>query len=257
MTAVMHKRTLFDAVIGEPLQLAIDQPPQLLISAASVYLVAAEAGILVGEPYNWLLAIGAEWAYLRGLSSGQAARTAWSARLIWAAVFLVIAYGSLWGLRHFGVVLPGEGYGADTGWSVAGAVLITAIHIGCISAVTLCSAMCHRAELAAERDERQRLENVAREEERATIERRAAFDLAQEEEDRKLARWKEAQRLKSELKTDAAMRPASTKMQSDAQPESINAAAQNCPKCGVHIESRSAWLAARRWQRCAACKETN
>lgn len=33
-------------------------------------------------------------------------------------------------------------------------------------------------------------------------------------------------------------------------------AVQNCPKCGVFIESRSAWLAARRWQRCASCKDS-
>lgn len=37
-----------------------------------------------------------------------------------------------------------------------------------------------------------------------------------------------------------------------AQLESID---QHCPKCGAFIESRSAWLAARRWKQCASCKE--
>jgi len=37
-----------------------------------------------------------------------------------------------------------------------------------------------------------------------------------------------------------------------AQLESID---QHCPKCGNFIESRSAWLAARRWKQCANCKE--
>jgi hypothetical protein len=40
-----------------------------------------------------------------------------------------------------------------------------------------------------------------------------------------------------------------------AQLESINADTQSCPKCGTFIESRSAWLAARRWKQCANCKE--
>jgi hypothetical protein len=151
-TAQPQKKSFADAIFYEPLQLALDQPPQLLISAASVFLVAAEASILIDAPWNVFLAIGAEWAYLRGLCSGQAAKTRWAAALIWAAVILVIAYGSLWGLRKFHLVPA-----VPPAWA---AVLLTALHIGCISAVTLCSAMCHRAELIARRqvEERDRAE---------------------------------------------------------------------------------------------------
>jgi hypothetical protein len=154
-TTLTRKKSIADAIFYEPLQLALDQPPQLLISAASVFLVAAEAGILIDAPWNVFLAIGAEWAYLRGLCSGQAARTRWSAWLIWAAIVLVIAYGSLWGLRKFGLIPD-----APPPWA---AILLTALHIGCISAVTLCSAMCHRAELIARRSADEQAAQVERE----------------------------------------------------------------------------------------------
>ena len=62
MTTALQKRTIFDALIIEPVELIISQPHQALISGASVFLVAAEAGILIDWPYNVLLAIGAEWA---------------------------------------------------------------------------------------------------------------------------------------------------------------------------------------------------
>ena len=88
MTTIPVKRNLIDALIGEPIALAISQPHQALISSASVYLVAAEAGLLIGSPANWLMAIGAEWAYLKGLTSGQAVKTPWAGRLNWAAVLL-------------------------------------------------------------------------------------------------------------------------------------------------------------------------
>ena len=42
MTTLAQKRTIFDAVILEPIELVISQPHQALISSASVFLVAAE-----------------------------------------------------------------------------------------------------------------------------------------------------------------------------------------------------------------------
>jgi hypothetical protein len=45
---------------------------------------------------------------------------------------------------------------------------------------------------------------------------------------------------------------ASPKKAPHAQLESTE---QTCPKCGTYIESRSSWLAARRWKQCAQCKE--
>jgi hypothetical protein len=129
--------TTFRAFVREPFDLALGQPHQILISSASVAIVALEAGTIVPWPANIALAIGAEWAYLRGLISGSGVKTPWAAALNWSAVLLVVLYGTLAVLRSFQLI-P-----ATPPWGVA--VLLTLIHIGAISAVTLCSAMLHRA----------------------------------------------------------------------------------------------------------------
>lgn len=186
MTTTTQHRTLWDAVFFEPLQLAIDQPHQFLISSASVYLVAAEASILIDWPYNVGLAVGAEWAYLRGLTSGQAVQTRWAAALNWSAVLLVVLYGSLWALRKFGLIPD-----VPPWW---GAILLTAIHILTIGAVTLCSAMVHRAAQIGERTalalaaEEQKQQAQADAEYKQDIQRQ--HDAMQLELERK---WKEQQ----------------------------------------------------------------
>lgn len=129
--------TTFRAFLREPFDLALGQPHQMLISSASVAIVAVEAASIVPWPFNIALAVGAEWAYLRGLISGAGVKTPWAARLNWAAFLLVVLYGGLAGLRGFHLI-PGAP-------PPAAAVLLTIIHIGAISAVTLCSAMLHRA----------------------------------------------------------------------------------------------------------------
>ena len=250
MTATAQATPL-RAFVLEPFELAISQPHQFLISSASVSIVALEAGTLVPPPFNILLAIGAEWAYLRGFITGVGVKTRWASALNWAAVILVFGYGTLWGLRSFHLIPE-----APAPWL---AVLLTMIHIGAIGAVTICSAMLHRAVVDAQAavllaDE----ERTRAIEEQATAERRM-WELAQEEEDRKLARWEQAQRLKSELKiaeqaADGTMRSASPKMRRDALGASMDAAEQTCPNCGASIPSRSTWLAARRWGHCSECK---
>lgn len=248
MTGMTVKRkTLFDAIIAEPLQLAIDQPPQLLISAASVFLVAAEGGKLLDPPFNWALAIGAEWAYLRGLTSGQSANTKWAARLIWSAVILVITYGSLWALRQFGVQLPGEGYSADTGWSLVGSALVTIIHIGCISAVTLCSAMCHRASLIADQ---QRHEQLTKEEDDRRLRLQAdadALEIDRKRKEQELALWQKAQEVKRALKVAPAKQPASER--------------PPCPSCGLEMNGtdyalyKSCQARSARFRGCKTCRD--
>lgn len=177
MAIATHNRTLFDALVAEPAQLAISQPHQALISSASVYLVAAEAGILIEWPWNVLLAIGAEWAYLRGLSSGQSVQTKWAAALNWSAVALVVLYGALWGLRRFHLIPD-----VPPWW---GAVLLTLIHIGCIGAVTICSAMCHAALMASERVSRENRLRIEEERNRAKV-------AADEERNQKLQAARDA-----------------------------------------------------------------
>lgn len=156
-TTTIEQRTIWDALIFEPLGLIKDQPPQVLISLASAALVAVEAGQMLDSPWNGILAAGAEWAYLRGLCSTQAARSRWSEGLIYSGLALVGCYGFLAGIRGLGVALPGTGYQADTGWAIAGAVLITIVHILPVIALGICSAMCHRVEALAIRAERQRV----------------------------------------------------------------------------------------------------
>lgn len=231
-TATTVKRSFFDAMVAEPIELAISQPHQALISSASIYLVAAEAAMLIAPPWNIFMAIGAEWAYLKGLSSGQAVKTPWAARLNWSAVFLVVLYGSLWGLRKFGVPLPNEGYAATDLWAIVGAVVLTFVHILAIGAVTLCSAMVHRAMLDQQHDREQRKQD-----------RRDQMELEREQKEQDLLLWAKAQEIKRSLKssTPAATRPP-------------------CPGCGGALDGadfallRSAQARGARFGGCKACR---
>lgn len=231
-TTATVKRSFFDAMIAEPIELAISQPHQALISSASVYLVAAEASMLIAWPWNVLMAIGAEWAYLKGLSSGQAVKTPWAARLNWSAVLLVVLYGSLWGLRKFGVPLPSEGYATTDPWAIAGAIALTFVHILSIGAVTLCSAMVHRALLDAEHSRANRLQDA-----------RDAMVLEREQKEQDLLLWQKAQEVKRALKGGA---PAATR--------------PPCPTCGGQLDGndyallRSAQARGARFGGCKACR---
>lgn len=233
-TATTVKRSLFDAMIAEPVELAVSQPHQALISSASVYLVAAEASMLIGWPWNVLMAIGAEWAYLKGLCSGQAVKTPWAARLNWSAVLLVVLYGSLWGLRKFGVPLPSEGYTATDLWSIVGAAVLTFVHILAIGAVTLCSAMVHRAMLDHQHDRTTQIQD-----------RRDQMLLEREQKEQDLLLWERAQEIKRRLKGSA---PAAT------------ATRPPCPSCGGTLDGadfallRSAQARGARFSGCKACR---
>lgn len=237
--------TTIRAFVREPFDLALGQPHQMLISSASVAIVAVEAASIVPWPFNIALAIGAEWAYLRGLISGAGVKTPWAAALNWAAFLLVALYGALAGFRGFHLIPE-----APPIWA---AVLLTIIHIGAISAVTLCSAMLHRAGEDAKAAERKKAQDRADARQQRDLDARAELALEMERKQQELAIWEQGMQAKARLKMQSTN--ARTKMRRDALPARANAEPQNCPKCGVFIESRSAWLAARRWQRCAACKD--
>lgn len=220
-TTTLPKRTIFDAVLWEPLELAISQPHQLLISALSVYLVAAEAAMLAPAPFNWLMAGGAEWAYLKGLSSGEIAATPWNKRLIMAAVALLILYGSLWGFRQFGV-LPKEHAMVAGAWETTGAVILTLIHIFAIGAVTFCSAMIHRDMLEAQRvsrekeawevAERLRLKAAAEEERNQRLQAaQDALAIEMRQRDAELRLMEETERRKMQLAAERAQLRAATR----------------------------------------------
>lgn len=264
MTTTTQDRTIIDALFVEPIELIVSQPHQALISSASVFLVAAEAAILIDWPYNVLLAIGAEWAYLKGFSSGLQVRTRWATALNWSAVILVVLYGSLLGLRKFGAIPD-----VPPLW---GAILLTMIHILCIGAVTICSAMVHSAMLTqqrmereqkqAEQDERaQRLQDEADERERKLQDEQAAIEV--EKQRAQLQAQIEWQRRKTELALKEAeqtskmqMQDARQKMRGNAHPARANADEKKCPKCNADL-GRAQWLAARRWGHCSNCKEVS
>lgn len=156
MTLAIDNRTFADAILWEPLELIKAQPPQIFISAASAFLIAAEANVLLPSPFHVLLAVGAEWGYLRGMASGAALRTRWTDRLTWANGALVVLYGALFSLRKFGALESVEAYHAGTvETSIVGAAVMTLIHIACIGAVTICAMMTHSAMLAHEADVKQ------------------------------------------------------------------------------------------------------
>ena len=205
------------AFVLEPFELAVSQPHQFLISSASVSIVAMEAASLVPWPFNIGLAIGAEWAYLRGFITGAGVKTRWASALNWAAVALVFGYGTLWGLRSFHLIPD-----APAPWL---AVLLTIIHIGAIGAVTICSAMLHRvvmdAQAAAQQAARARADERAASDEQARRDREAA-ELAYQDEQRRARdamqlelerQWKEAQIKEASARVRAELR-ASVRAQS-------------------------------------------
>lgn len=236
--------TTLKTFISEPFELAIGQPHQMLISSASVAIVAAEAANLVPWPYNIALAIGAEWAYLRGLISGADVKTKWAAALNWSAVALVFGYGSLWGFRGFHLIPDVPPWGV--------AVLLTFIHIGAIGAITICSAMLHRAGEEAKAAERKVAQDREDERQQRIKDEEATLALEMKRKEHDLLLWQQAEETKARLKMQAA--DARIKMRRNAHPEPTNADEKKCPKCGVELE-QAQWLAARRWGHCSNCKE--
>jgi hypothetical protein len=185
MTTLAPRRTLYAAVIGDVLDLVRDQPHQVLISTASVAIVASEAAFLVPQPYNVLMAVGAEWAYLRGIASSPKGSRGWVNALNWGALLLVVLYGMLWGARKFGGI-PAELDGV-LAW------LLTAAHILPMAFLSLAAAMVHRSAVEAEAAEHAQAEAQAR-------------DRARRIEAERDAREAERQRRLDQIEADKAAR---------------------------------------------------
>lgn len=193
-TTSLASPSLFDVVIREPLDLIKAQPHQLLLSAGSVSIMAqfaATAGI-VDPAVGWAIAIGVEWAYLRGLASDAQVQSGWGVALSWSAFIIVVLWGVLWVAQRFGAIPPHPG--GTLGWGMAVA------HILPIAWLSLCAAMCHRAAQVAHMEQAQLDAADQRAEEKARAAEQESWNRAQAEKDRELERWKEAQRLKAELR---------------------------------------------------------
>jgi hypothetical protein len=153
MTNIISRPTLYQSVIGDLLDLVREQPHQVLISTASVALVASEASLLIPSPFHILMAIGAEWAYLRGIASSGTGSPRWTAALNWGALMLVVLYGTLWGARKFG--------GLPDDLSGTGAWLLTLVHIVPIAFLSFAAAMVHRSAVQHDTAKRRQQETEA------------------------------------------------------------------------------------------------
>jgi hypothetical protein len=190
--ATHHAPTWYETIIGDLFNLLKSQPQQVLLSVGSVTIVAAEAALMVPTPANVAVAIGAEWAYLRGIASSGKGDKGWVYALNWGALALVVLYGMLWGGRKFGAIA--EHLDPSFAWG------LVAIHIIPLAFVSLAAAMVHRSSVAAEEVEAKIRTNKAAEREERLQAQRDAMLLEAERKEQDLALWIKAQEAKAVLK---------------------------------------------------------
>jgi hypothetical protein len=244
---------------------------QIAITQAGIYLVAgfgASHAILPG-PAAWVLAIGMEGTYLKGLVDSGHVRgkgQMWATALIWATYLTVILWGIAYilGLPAVGVI-PAAKLGPVWGSVLAG------LHVLPIAGTGLCSAMLHRARTAeeaqrraareAEAHERQRhnADQLDREAEEERAQRRA-LTLDQERQAAALglelreAEGKALVRLRVQAAREAAQPPHSLRTHHPHRARTPQYRAvcarsknQSCtPACGPHTR-RTRGLAVRPW----------
>ena len=151
---------------------------------------ASSSGI-VDPVVGYVLAIGVEWAYLRGLVADSKATTEWGARLNWSAFAIVVLWGCLWCLRRFGVI-------AETPTNAL-AYFLAAAHVVPIAWLSLCSAMSHRAMVQAEAEATKEQQQAQADEDRRNREAINALHIKEAEERLKIELWKDAQTFKAQL----------------------------------------------------------
>jgi hypothetical protein len=227
--------TAMNTIVWEPVELVKAQPHQALISVASVALMAqfAASGGILHPAVGLVLAIGVEWAYLRGLASDAKAATVWGEWLNWSAFGIVVLWGGLWCLKAFGVI-PERPVGAL-------AYVMAAAHVVPIAWLSLCSAMTHRASAQlAEQQERER------EAERNALELERARKLMEVEV------WKAGRAAVLEMQGASAQNaPAPHSGAVDASPK-----VHRCASCGAALTMKQ-YAASRRWGHCRQCKATH
>jgi hypothetical protein len=191
-TAIGFRARVHQVLVRDILDLLTSQPHQILISSASVAIVASEAASLVPYPANIAMAVGAEWAYLRGIASSGKGDKGWVLALNWSALFLVVLYGMLWGARKFGAL-------SETPDPFAAWVL-TAVHILPIAFLSFAAAMVHRSAAAVDEAMQQRRETETETRAQRLQDQRDAITLEGERKKQDLALWVEAQEAKAALK---------------------------------------------------------
>lgn len=185
-------RSIFGVFIGEPFELIKAQPHQLFISTASVALMGSFAGAsgILDPTIAYLLAIGIEWAYFRGLASDSRAPTVWGSILNWSACGVVMLWGLLWVARFTGAMDErGEGLSA---W------LLAAAHVVPIAWLSLCSAQTHRAAMVLDAQQRTAEAERARLQAEADAEAERVRRATEAEDARQLRLLREQQQLELE-----------------------------------------------------------
>ena len=238
MTIAIERRSAYQTVVGDLLDLLVSQPQQVLLSTGSVTIVAAEAALLVPLPANIAVAVGAEWAYLRGIASSGKGDARWVTALNWGALVLVVLYGMLWGGRKFGALAETLTPGA--------AWLLTAVHIIPLAFVSLAAAMVHRSAVAVEQAEAAIQLTAEQERQRRMQEQRDDLALEAERKEQEIALWMKGQHAK-------ALVQAQIGAQSAVQGSTETTAAFRCPGCGAEL-TQGQYGAAKRYGRCRACR---
>lgn len=233
-------RTLYAALVEEPLSIAIDQPHQIAISTMSVALMAgfaARAGI-VDQYVAVVLAIGIEWAWLRGVASDASSPTQWGVALNISAFVLAGLWGVLFAAELLNAFNP-----QSWGWWLA------IIHVVPVVWLSLCSAMCHRTKLIAERHASKTQQAEAADEAKRMREAVNALHIKEAEERLKIELWKDAQTFKAQLRmqdTNAVSKNARSRFTGGSD-------AYQCASCGADLTMKQ-YAASKRWGHCAKCK---
>jgi hypothetical protein len=237
-TFALRPRTFRDAMIREPIQLAISQPHQVLISSISVSLMAiffASSGA-VPAAAAWAGAVGVEYAYLKGLSDAAYTRSEWGMRLVWGAFAIIVIAGIS--------VLLRDAYHMP--WMVSPpaplAVLLAVLHILPLAFIGLCSANLH---MEAEG------QRVAAD--RAVIDR--AKDMEQEEQEYQRERERRRKQFTDDLEVERARKALDIESYEAATlakqrlRAAANTAAANTANTGPHDASGTGTNSVREQQR--------
>ncbi len=183
-------KTLTMALFDEPLALIKEQPHQLLISTMSIGLMAgfASSNGIIDPILGLVVAVGVEWAWLRGVSSDNKQPTGWGTALNLSAFVLAALWGTLWVAESLHAYDP-----ASWGWGMA------IIHVVPLVWLSLCSAMCHRLRGIAEQQVRAKAEETEANEARRIREAENDLRLEETKERTRLELWKDAQTFRANL----------------------------------------------------------
>lgn len=237
----MPARTWRDAFVHEPARIAIGQPHQVFLSGMSVTFTAAffydalhklpflhpvAAGVIAVAG-----AIGAEYAYLKGLADGAAAGgySRWQAGLIWTVFALLVISGTLVMLRY---AYPLPVLVTPPQWVSA---LLTLAHIVPLALLGLCSAKLHAeveaAHAAAARQRHEAAEAEARDRKARDDEReRRRLEAQDAAEARRLETLGEVEALKAKALARLELRHAAASQTVTAAASQERHAASRSPR---------------------------